>query len=1306
MAASSLAFDETEARQFRDCVGRLQKFAFYDDEKSRSSLSLLLDELLAVESYVCSFHSEHEGSAVLAYLARVVPLHLDRIVAKVCHLIVNFCAHKNVALATNDLHTLVKFLTDSLTQCPSFVHAEILSALCVVCENNTHRIEKFHDVLVGGKGLLLQLTDDTTCDDDVVVEAVRCLALFTGVGRSHADCIEVRHLSASFDTFVHLLHRAPHMKMDTHMRNKLLMHCFSGIQNIIVIKRLPNIELGFLFAAVRAYMFYGLTSHSLNIPSQLYPNVVTPYDPLVSSKTLSKAAGDAGRREVNKSADTSMVKSSRGLGTSEAASSDRSQNKKLRKRKGRGRSGDLEEDKEKASVVEERPAWSSAVEVRGAPWSDITPEAEAQDWEADWLKLSSSESEFSDTEGGKARQQKSEMVRVRQSALNCFLNIVRIIDKKIMFGYWSSFIPDVGFTASTPQLQQSLFTTILRDPSPRCRMAAVASLTSMLESTKPYLAAAEEISTHQSAFTPFSTILGSMIRDMHRCLLQALVAENFKSVLTQIIKCLANLVSNVPYHRLNPGLLSRVLKQIRHFYNHKDPNVRTACLTCIGAIVGIKPPLMEVSQLIKPPHNPVGVASSAHPSDSPLFRPQDASYLLYPSFGTAQVLTALEENQKVTDNPRDAQRCLDLSEAAAEKNAADSNDTSSFVGPQAILKPDTGDLHLNDRLKNGLTLTNTKLNPDAETFRPVQEIEHPINNFDESTQINETSFGSGYCTDTTTPVLGASSGMATPVFLDQLLQKHARETSWVIKLCIKNITGQPDIPCEESHARVEAFQKFEPLPIRLEALQVLSCLIRNYFPVIRQSFDLLQNLVQKCLEDPNHIVKLHGVKVLDELTQVLQKDVADASISPNHVIPFQQVLDFWLYLLEGPLPELLKFNPEMSIEGNNLVRSGACECMANIGEEVFAKLPTARQMQCVTLVLGLAGDEDKLIRASAVRALGVYIMYSGLKEDVAFVLDAGKAILSCMGCPSNCVRFKAAWALANLCDTLVLNKDKQVQDFVTDFPHDLLLQLVQCAASSTKESDKISCNAVRAIGNLVRYMPTRCFLQSDMEKAVEAAVRGLIKNMNSGTMKVRWNSCYAASNAFQNPELPMDRTWVTDILNMLSKVVQNCTNFKVRINAALGLSAPSARQGYGSPETVSNVWASLVLALETAENINNFAEYKYKDSLTEHLCGAVLHVTSLIELADLSALSQQVHIKGHSFRIFMEKYVKLRLAKKVQSDIPSLEKVRGHLQRLESSATSDDQRRCLQALLQACVPDTDSADERTPEKTSFQQTYD
>lgn len=93
-------------------------------------------------------------------------------------------------------------------------------------------------------------------------------------------------------------------------------------------------------------------------------------------------------------------------------------------------------------------------------------------------------------------------------------------------------------------------------------------------------------------------------------------------------------------------------------------------------------------------------------------------------------------------------------------------------------------------------------------------------------------------------------------------------------------------------------------------------------------------------------------------------------------------------------------------------------------------------------------------------------------------------------------------SLNSFVSCLVSPRDNQVKDFVADFPHDLLLQLVQCTAASTKDSDRVSCNAARAIGNLLRYMSASSFLQPDMEKAVEVAVRGLIKNMNSGTMKV------------------------------------------------------------------------------------------------------------------------------------------------------------------------------------------------------------
>lgn len=75
----------------------------------------------------------------------------------------------------------------------------------------------------------------------------------------------------------------------------------------------------------------------------------------------------------------------------------------------------------------------------------------------------------------------------------------------------------------------------------------------------------------------------------------------------------------------------------------------------------------------------------------------------------------------------------------------------------------------------------------------------------------------------------SSSGIQTPVFSDQLLQAHARDISWVVKLCVRNIL--PQSTPETVFGSEELY--FEPLPVRLESLQVLANLTKGYFPIIR-----------------------------------------------------------------------------------------------------------------------------------------------------------------------------------------------------------------------------------------------------------------------------------------------------------------------------------------------------------------------------------------------------------------------------------------------------------------------------------------
>lgn len=68
------------------------------------------------------------------------------------------------------------------------------------------------------------------------------------------------------------------------------------------------------------------------------------------------------------------------------------------------------------------------------------------------------------------------------------------------------------------------------------RACALQVLSAILEGSKQFLSVAEDTSDHRRAFTPFSVMIASSIRELHRCLLLALVAEASSQTLTQIIK--------------------------------------------------------------------------------------------------------------------------------------------------------------------------------------------------------------------------------------------------------------------------------------------------------------------------------------------------------------------------------------------------------------------------------------------------------------------------------------------------------------------------------------------------------------------------------------------------------------------------------------------------------------------------------------------------------------------------------------------------------------------------------------------------
>lgn len=83
-----------------------------------------------------------------------------------------------------------------------------------------------------------------------------------------------------------------------------------------------------------------------------------------------------------------------------------------------------------------------------------------------------------------------------------------------------------------------------------------------------------------------------------------------------------------------------------------------------------------------------------------------------------------------------------------------------------------------------------------------------------------------------------------------------------------------------------------------------------------------------------------------------------------------------------------------------------------------------------------------------------------------------------------------------------IHRDQNDADFIQDFSDMLLQKMLTVATKGSQDNDKVKSNSVRALGNLLRYIPERSLEKSSMLATMEQSVLALIKNVGTGTMKV------------------------------------------------------------------------------------------------------------------------------------------------------------------------------------------------------------
>uniref|UniRef100_A0A803W7J3 HEAT repeat-containing protein 6 n=1 Tax=Ficedula albicollis TaxID=59894 RepID=A0A803W7J3_FICAL len=986
--------------------------------------------------------------AVLVQGCQLVPLDQEHLVSKVCQLIHHLLNRYQVMVDEQNLNFLLSYCISALRQCSSWTHVEILQALAALVYNNGPKCQKYLPDLLGKGGLLLQFSDPGQPDVELRRAAVRSMAnlCLSVPGQPYLD---ESYRSVCFQTFLGVLQSSKTPDVDDITFCMLLQSALKGVQSLLnggKMKLMQTDQIGVLLAVLKKCMFHGLPGLSIEVPTALYPAPLPQYDKRSPVKQEQSEPATSNRRKKCKG----------------------KQKKGEFGEEGREDSGDAGNE----SVLGADMLKLHLGDVQGSPCPDPRPRV----WDAGagkeplplptgCTRISSSESEYSDTEGGIQSKVRSYQANVRQGALACFLSTIKSIEKRVLYGYWSAFVPDAPGIGSPQSV--SLMTIALKDPSPKTRACALQVLSAFLEGSKQFLSVAEDANDHKRAFTPFSVTIASSIRELHRCLLLALVAESSSQTLTQIVKCLANLVSNAPYSRLKPGLLTRVWNQIKPYISHKDVNVRVSSLTLLGAIVSVQAPLPEVQLLLQ------------QPSSSGL-------------------------NSSGSTTPRRFSSCEQWRKALP------------WAGANPLDSP-------------------------------------------------------------------AGCGPAEPC--------------WLLHLCVSIIVLPREDSCSDSDAAFPSLGSvYEPCPLRLEALQVLALLVKGYFPMAQSYFLELGEVACRCMEEMDPSIQLHGAKLLEELgTGVLQQHKPDSPTAPEQRVPVSMVVTFWTMMLNGPLPGTLQNSPHATLQ------TSACDALSSILPEAFSLLQGDQQILCVTLLLGLNHSENPLVKAAAARALGVYILFPCLRQDVMFVADTANAILNSLHDKSPNVRAKAVTHPA----------------------------LGFCVL-------QVKSNAVRALGNVLHFLQPCHVGNPRFREAIEESLQALIATVASeATMKVRWNACYALGNVFKNPALPLgEAPWARQAFSALSSVVKSCKNFKVRIKSAMALSIPSKRECYGSTEQFCQIWSALVVALQRSEDTEDFLEFKYSSSLRTQICQALLHLLQLARSTDLPLIGGSLrehgeHIKPH-----------------------------------------------------------------------------
>jgi len=244
------------------------------------------------------------------------------------------------------------------------------------------------------------------------------------------------------------------------------------------------------------------------------------------------------------------------------------------------------------------------------------------------------------------------------------------------------------------------------------------------------------------------------------------------------------------------------------------------------------------------------------------------------------------------------------------------------------------------------------------------------------------------------------------------------------------------------------------------------------------------------------------------------------------------------------------------------------------GPRPWAVLAGSDREAARAAVQAAAKHDTVSLRATAARAAGAFAACSPPNTASDATAEGGggwaTVVVSALRDGAPAVRVAAACALAAMCGSLRLDYQLHTEPTET-LPSDLLLSLLEAAAAAARDSDKVACHAIRAVGHLLVRLPPHAAGQdasSACSSAVRSALQALERTLRGGSPKLQWNAAAAASRLLGNPAVvaALPPAALTAVVRSAAAVVGSSGNLKACTQAAAVLEAAVMLQRCGTQE--------------------------------------------------------------------------------------------------------------------------------------------